>query len=393
MGLILLIISCTIFLILGTIIFSFFVLKRRAAYFKKHGIPNLGSQLDKTWKSLTGRMNLIELDDLVYKEAIKTKAPIVGICDVFGQSNLYITDLDLLRHIKIKDFDHFVNLRPVKTQKSSKYFTKMLFIMENEQWKGIRAKLTPAFSTGKIRRMFAIFQNSSERLNEYIKCQLEYPKETKMDIDIQQIFFKFGMDVIANCAFGVDSHVWNYKPGEKGTFEKMAKRLEFKVSAGIIFKFTLMMLAPKIADFFEVDVMDTEGQEYFAGIVRQMLRQRRESGERREDFLQLMMDAQQGILKADEETETNLGMESAEAQKISFTDEDLVANALLFFLAGFDTLQTALLYTLYSLAVEQEVQDKLYLEIQTALNKHEGKITYDSVNEMTYLDCILNGNI
>lgn len=327
----------------------------------------------------------------LYQEMVQANNPIVGAMDIFGATNLYIVDPDLIRNIVVKDFDHFVNNRGVQTSKSSKYFSKMLFIMKNEQWKGVRAKLTPTFTTGKIKRMFAIFQNSNNRMNNYTNELIGHPQNKQRDLDMQKLFFKFGMDVIANCAFGVESQVWKQKLDNLSIFEQMAKKLEFRFDGLLMLKFMLVVVAPKVADFFEVEVLDNQAQQYFAGLIKEMLRQRRQSGERKEDFLQLIMDAQQGILKMDEDAQEVDKEVIATAATVTFTDEDLVANALLFFFAGFDTTQTVLIYTLYSLALEQHVQEKLYEEVKGVTDKTNGQISYDAVMEMTYLDCVING--
>lgn len=135
------------------------------------------------------------------------------------------------------------------------------------------------------------------------------------------------------------------------------------------------------------------------------MKHRRQSGERQEDFVQLMMDAQAGLLKADEQ-ETNLVMHGALEKddknltqdsslkthsKLTFDDDDLVANAMLFLIAGFDTTLSLLLFAIYALAVEPQVQDKLFDEVCPKMDKNNGQLTYESVQSMTYLDMVING--
>ena len=45
------------------------------------------------------------------------------------------------------------------------------------------------------------------------------------------------------------------------------------------------------------------------------------------------------------------------------SEEEVLAQGLLFFVAGYDTTAATLQFFLYNLAVHQEVQDKLYEEI------------------------------
>jgi len=56
-----------------------------------------------------------------------------------------------------------------------------------------------------------------------------------------------------------------------------------------------------------------------------------------------------------------------------------LAQAVSFFSAGFETSSTTTTFALYELAVQPEIQNTLRKEILEALEKTNGKITYDLV--------------
>ena len=62
-----------------------------------------------------------------------------------------------------------------------------------------------------------------------------------------------------------------------------------------------------------------------------------------------------------------------------FDGDDLVAQAIMFFISGIETSSTAISFTLHELAVNPDLQKKLRAEIHDALEKSGGKITYDMV--------------
>ena len=79
---------------------------------------------------------------------------IVGIYGPLGSRTLLIRDLELVKNILVKDFDHFVDRRPLDlSKKANKYFEGMLMTMTGEKWKSMRAIMSPVFTSGKLKTM------------------------------------------------------------------------------------------------------------------------------------------------------------------------------------------------------------------------------------------------
>jgi cytochrome P450 len=76
---------------------------------------------------------------------------------------------------------------------------------------------------------------------------------------------------------------------------------------------------------------------------------------------------------------------------VEFTDSLIVAQALLFFAAGYETSSTALSLCLLELAINPEIKQSLSIEIDRTLEKCKGSITYDAIQSMSYLDKVVNG--
>lgn len=73
------------------------------------------------------------------------------------------------------------------------------------------------------------------------------------------------------------------------------------------------------------------------------------------------------------------------------TDDILAANIFVFFVAGFETTASTLSYCLYDLAMNPKVQDELREKIKRTRDVNEGKLSYDTLQEMKYLDMVING--
>jgi Cytochrome P450 len=78
---------------------------------------------------------------------------------------------------------------------------------------------------------------------------------------------------------------------------------------------------------------------------------------------------------------------------LAFTDEDVAAQAITFFGDGFETSSSALSFLLYSLATNPDVQERVREEVESVLKRHGNKLTFDSIQEMPYLDMVLAGTL
>lgn len=68
-----------------------------------------------------------------------------------------------------------------------------------------------------------------------------------------------------------------------------------------------------------------------------------------------------------------------------------MAQAITFFGDGFETSSAALSFSLYALATNPDVQERVREEVESVLKRHGGELTFDGIQEMTYLDIVLSG--
>jgi cytochrome P450 family 6 len=69
----------------------------------------------------------------------------------------------------------------------------------------------------------------------------------------------------------------------------------------------------------------------------------------------------------------------------------LAAQCLIFFVAGYETSSSTMTFCLYELSLHQDIQDRVRKEIDVVLQKHDGKLTYEGIQEMEYLDKVVSG--
>lgn len=85
------------------------------------------------------------------------------------------------------------------------------------------------------------------------------------------------------------------------------------------------------------------------------------------------------------------GEVSSESRK--FTVDEVIAQAFIFYFAGFETSSTALSFTIGELADHTDIQERARAEVLEKIEETNGEITYESLHEMKYLSQVVNGEI
>lgn len=139
---------------------------------------------------------------------------------------------------------------------------------------------------------------------------------------------------------------------------------------------------------------------FFRRVVKEAINIRKEKGIVRPDMIHLLLQAQRGLLKHDDKDsedpsfavvkESEFGT-AHQKRKTEITDEDITAQAVVFFLAGFHSASTLMSFICYELAVNPDIQKRLIDEIDTTMEKCSGDITYEALMGMKYLDMVVSG--
>ena len=83
--------------------------------------------------------------------------------------------------------------------------------------------------------------------------------------------------------------------------------------------------------------------------------------------------------------------EASEGQ-ILLNDSEIMWNAYVFLLAGYQTTSSALAYTTHLFSVYPDIQEKVYQEVMDNIGMDED-ITYDNVNSLTYMELVINESL
>ena len=70
----------------------------------------------------------------------------------------------------------------------------------------------------------------------------------------------------------------------------------------------------------------------------------------------------------------------------------IAANAFIIFLGGYETTSSTLAFLFLELAAHQHIQDEVREEIKQVYLKHDGKMTSEMLQDLTYMDMVIQGN-
>ncbi|KAH8410922.1 hypothetical protein KR222_009838, partial [Zaprionus bogoriensis] len=342
-------------------------------YWKHRGIlyerplPFLGNM-----KGVGTKYHFRDINQRLY-DRFKGKAPFVGMY-MFLKRVAFILDLDLVKQVLIKDFKSFQD-RGVFNNAQNEPLTGHLFTLEGKEWRSMRHKLTPVFTSGKMKHMFSVVGEVGNRLVD----TLEEIATANNDVELKELCARFTTDVIGTCAFGLECNSLadpnaEFRIKGKELFEK--RRNNQLVQA---FLFTNANLARKL----KLKALPDDLHAFFMNAVRDTVEYRKKNGIKRNDFLDQLIE-----LRAENEEEARKG--SGIDLSKGLTIEQMAAQAFVFFIAGFETSSSTMAYCLYELALQPDIQQRLRDEIEAVLNEvSDGKVTYEAINQMTYLEQVI----
>lgn len=343
-----LIITTLIILTLSYVINTF-------GYWKRKNVP---------YKALVNIFDRKYLVRNIYNYAKTKNSQIYGVF-FFTKPALVIRDLNLIKHVLVKDFQHF-DSRGTYYNEEDDPLSAHLFSIDGSKWKRLRAKLSPTFTSGKMKLMFHLISDQSNRLINYID-------ENKNGFDCKEALSSFTINVIGSCAFGLECNGFS---NIESPFKTYSKKL-FNTTFMQTIKLTLVRTFPSVAKSLHLRLISEDVSTFYMKVVKDSVKYREKNNINKSDFLQILINLKN---QKDDNTDEDLK---------NFTIEEIAAQCFVFFLAGFETSSSLVTFSLYEMVQNIEIQEKARQEILTVLKKYDGKITYESVMEMPYLQCVL----
>ncbi|XP_023315077.1 cytochrome P450 6k1-like [Trichogramma pretiosum] len=325
------------------VVFFYFYTRRNFGYWKKRNVPTVWPPrafFGNFGPCLFMQQSAESFFHELYKAA--DGELLVGYW-VFDKPHVMIRDPELIKHVLVKDFDKFSD-RLISSSKSDAMGNNNMFLLKEPAWKPLRQTMSKFFTSGKMKKVFERMPDVAADLDNYLD-NLGL-KDEDCVIDITEMCYKFALDLIGVTTYGINMNSLTIPDAqfrEKG-------RIVFSTSPSRHFENLCMFFYPPLT----LQLKNSKT-----------------------DFLDLLVDLKNKEI-------------SSFSHKTDFSDNELVAQAAIFYTAGFGTTSTTIMFALYELSKQPEIQIKLQREIQSALNLSQNKcLSYDMVQALPYLDAVV----
>lgn len=331
-------------------------------YWKKRNIAEVKGII---WYFIFGRSSLAEVYKQIYDKF--PSEPHVGFY-LGTKPALLLRDLENIQAVLSGDFQNF-HSRGIVTNPNDILADNVLFIDDYPRWKVLRQKLSPVFTSLKLKNMFYILEKCARDFVEMVN-------NNSLMVDKPFDFlYTYTTASIGASVFGIDTHTRNTM--ESPFLDMVKKTLEPSLKASL--SFFLANTFPSLFKLLNLKAFE-EHEEFFVGVVKNVLASRRKDSVKRHDFIDICLELQNSGTMKDYTT----------GYELEPTDELLAAQAFFFFIAGADTSANTMHFTLLELSSNSEVLKRVHEEIDNVFNDCDNKINFNDIEKLQYLDMVLN---
>nr|WDY85979.1 cytochrome P450 6HW28 [Pagiophloeus tsushimanus] len=360
--------------LIGLITLIYLYSKWKHSYWKRKGVPQLQPEFfyGDARGMMKGEMSMAETFLDIYKKFRAAGAKYGGAYAVFGPSFVPIAP-EVIKDVMQKNFECFTAHFPMNP---TSIFTRGLFHLKGDSWRQTRKQLTPTFTSGKMKMMFDTMLEKTTGLGTLAG---EFAQSGE-PVNVKEVLERFTSDVVGSCGFGIDCNSLNDPNSEflkygRMIFDPPSKKENY---------WGLFLRALGIRGMRRAH---TEVENFFKKIVGQTIDFREKNDIYRKDFMHLMIQLKnRGEVTDDGQIFSKNGKL---VNATTFDEDNITAQCLLFYIAGFETSATTMTFALLELAQHQEIQEKVRQEAKDVLKKHNGKMTYEAMMELVYTEMVI----
>jgi len=206
---------------------------------------------------------------------------------------LLVRDPELIHTILVKDFSYFTD-HGIDMDPSMSVLANSLFFYNGRRWRTMRQKLSPGFTSGKLKDTYCQINECSDEMVSGIVDTLE-----KTDrLDVKMVTAGFSTDVIGTCAFGMKLDAIE---NDDSDFRRYIK-LMFQATKKQLIVQVLMMICPWAIKLLKSRLLPVEATDFFYNVFSDVFKYREEHNVVRNDLTQTLMQARKELVLKENST-------------------------------------------------------------------------------------------
>lgn len=302
--------------------------------------------------------------------------PIVGIYLLFRPA-LLIRDPTIAKMIMTTEFEHFSD-RGFKIDHVRDPLSSNLFSLPVHEWKELRSKLTPAFSSGKLKNMFPIILDIGQKFRNTVENAVIANDGAA---EMKELCISYIVDIIGSVIFGIEVNSLENKNNQFRDIGQTFNTVRFGMKE--IARNIGTFLVPGLNSILRLQTQPAFISNYFRGIVRKTIEYRENNNVTRNDLMQQLIQLRNtGSVNSD-------NWQTQSSAKKSLSIDECSSNSMLFYIAGSESSSSTLIFCLWELAQQPELMATVQQEIDAVIAKDHGQITYDNIKAMKLVEkCI-----
>ncbi|OXU21200.1 hypothetical protein TSAR_000319 [Trichomalopsis sarcophagae] len=372
---------CASALLLGLYLY----VRRKHDYWRKRGLKYAEPTFlfGNVAPCLLGNKSPHDLIRETYEKGAGEK--VIGLY-VFDKPYLILRDPELIKYVFIKDFSNFSN-KILCGKHTDVMSATNLFLVNNPPWKYIRTKISPIFTSGKLKKMYELMMEICVDLQDHFdkfdidditfetlqNKHLGCAERVGKPIEIKEICSRFTTDLIGATAYGLQL---NSLKDPDAIFRKNGRQV-FRSSFKRYLQLLALFFIPSLRPYTNAKFFDEKATEFLRNTFGDVIKRRMESGDKRADLVDMLIEIKKN---QDKDPSAHYRLEG----------DALIAQAAVFFTGGFETSSTTMSFALYALARHPEIQAKLRAEILDALETPGGQMSYEKLMSLPYLNMVVN---
>lgn len=152
-----------------------------------------------------------------------------------------------------------------------------LFNLEPRRWRPLRTKLSPIFTSRKLKEMFSLMSECADHLVDYTEKLVSRNEP----VECQELMAKYATDVIGSCAFGIEM---NALSNEDSEFRRIGRDV-FRQPWSDHLRAKIKVFSPWLYDILGYILPDTEITSFFMRLVVDSMDYREKNNIVRNDFI------------------------------------------------------------------------------------------------------------